>query len=334
MVRVYFMWEAGGDLKEFIRSGLQYIESKLYFKDELNEVEIDNVISEMDILVGWRPSEKLLKKAKNLSLFINPGAGVQHLKIFKDIFKEQNITVINGHGNAYFTAQHTVAILLSLMNKVNFHHNAMVDGKWRLGDSEAASIPLRDRKIGFLGYGHVNSLVHKFLSGFDVEFSVLKRTENRRYEYPTSTTEYKSENMDIFLKNIDILIIAIPLTDQTTDLIGQKELDLLGKDGIVVNVGRGPIVNEKALYEALKENQITSSAIDVWYDYQCEANAEGKRYPFNYPFNELDNVLLSPHRAASPFSDLKRWNEVVDNIKRFSLRRTDFLNIVNLDEGY
>ncbi|MDA3885470.1 MAG: NAD(P)-dependent oxidoreductase [Candidatus Delongbacteria bacterium] len=321
--KVYFMWDTDLDLKEFLRSGLSGIETKLYFKDELSESEIENIIPQMDILVGWRPSEDLLKKAKCLSLFINPGAGVQHLKVFKDIFTAQNITVVNGHGNAYFTAQHTVAILLSLMNKVNFHHNAMVDGKWRLGDSEAASIPLRDRNVGFLGYGHVNSLVHKFLSGFDVNFSVLKRT-----------TEYNLNDLHRFLENIDTLIIAVPLTEKTTDLIGQKELELLGNNGIVVNVGRGPIINEKALYEALKEKQIKSAAIDVWYDYQCEADEEGKRYPFNYPFNELDNVLLSPHRAASPFSDLKRWNEVVDNIKRFSKGRTDYMNIVDIDEGY
>ncbi|MBN2789704.1 MAG: hypothetical protein JXR69_05915 [Candidatus Delongbacteria bacterium] len=330
--KVYFMWEAGADLKDFLRSGLYGIETELYFKDELSESEIEDIIPEMDILVGWRPTDDLLSKAKRLSLFINPGAGVQHLKVFIDIFKEQNITVANGHGNAYFTAQHTVAILLSLMNKVNFHHNAMVDGKWRLGDSEAASIPLRDRNVGFLGYGHVNHNVHKFLSGFDIQFSVLKRTEEKRYEYPSEITEYRDLNK--FLTDIDILITAVPLTEKTTGIIGQKELELLGKEGIIVNVGRGPVIEEKALYEALKEKQISAAAIDVWYDYQCEPDEAGKRYPFNFPFNELENVLLSPHRAASPFSDLKRWSEVIENIKRFSAGRTDFKNIVNTDEGY
>jgi len=79
---------------------------------------------------------------------------------------------------------------------------------------------------------------------------------------------------------------------------------------------------------------IAGAAIDVWYNYKPEMDDLGRKYPFSFPFHKLDNTILSPHRAASPFSDLQRWDEVVENIKRVSSKRTDFLNIVELDREY
>jgi phosphoglycerate dehydrogenase-like enzyme len=60
----------------------------------------------------------------------------------------------------------------------------------------------------------------------------------------------------------------------------------------------------------------------------------GKKYPFTFPFHELDNIILSPHRGASPIDDMERWNEIIKNIQRFASGRKDYLNIVNLDQGY
>ena len=65
-----------------------------------------------------------------------------------------------------------------------------------------------------------------------------------------------------------------------------------------------------------------------------ESNEEGKKYPFHFPFHTLDNIIFSPHRGYSPFNDLLRWNEVIENITWLAQRRTDFINVVNLDEEY
>jgi phosphoglycerate dehydrogenase-like enzyme len=94
------------------------------------------------------------------------------------------------------------------------------------------------------------------------------------------------------------------------------------------------VINEKALYERLKSKKLTGAALDVWYNYNPEPDKQGKKYPSHYPFHELDNIVLSPHRAASPFDDLQRWNEVIENIQRFCSGRTDFLNVVDLEREY
>jgi phosphoglycerate dehydrogenase-like enzyme len=101
-----------------------------------------------------------------------------------------------------------------------------------------------------------------------------------------------------------------------------------------VNIGRGAIFDQEALYNALATDVIAGAAIDVWYTYKPEPDEKGRLFPFEFPFNKLDNVVLSPHRGASPMDDLKRWNEVIENITRYAQGRHDFINRVILEREY
>ncbi len=334
--RVLFIWKVRDELREYLAENLESLPAvDLIFPEQASEEEYLKYAPEADLIVGWRPSEELLQRAANLRLFINPGAGVQHLiEQFRGINRKQEVILVNGHGNAYFTAQHTVALLLALTNKVIPHHNWMVEGRWRRGDDYAKTIPLRWRKIGLLGYGAVNRNVHRFLSGFDNEFHILRTGWPTEDEYPTEIEQYTSGELHDFLQCIDTLIIAVPLTKRTEGLIGTNELTLLGSQGLLVNMSRGTVVDEKALFLALKDKRIAGAAIDVWYEYSPEPDVDARRYPYHYPFHELENVVLSPHRGASPMDDLHRWNEVIENIKRFANGRTDYLNRVDIQREY
>ena len=340
-INILFLWNPEDELLNHLKAGLKNFENLQFNVCDKNTSEEDakKYYARANIIIGWRPSEEHIKTAENLKLFINPGAGVKHLiNLFQELNKERKITLVNGHGNSYFTAQHGVALLLALLNKITLHHNWMKEGRWRLGDNEAASIPLRDRKIGLLGYGAINKKIHKFILGFDVEFHLLKRSWSEdENDFIIPAKKYIPTQLTEFLTTIDILIIALPETEETKNLIGEKELNSLGKNGLVVNIGRGDVVNEESMYNALKENNIAGAAIDVWYNYNPTPHENGRKYPYNFhkfPFHELDNIILSPHRAASPFDDLKRWDEVIENIKRFANGEEKFLNTVNLEKGY
>ncbi len=336
ITNVLFTWEVNDRLKSYIQENLSnYSEVNLIFPSSQSEEELLILAPTADILIGWRVKDEIKLVAKKMKLFINPGTGIKHhIEFFRELNQSRNVTLINGHGNSYFTAQHAVAMLLTLLNKIIPHHTWMKEGKWRRGDKEATSIPLRDKKVGLLGYGAINSKVHRFLSGFDIQFSILKRTKRALSSTFTDVTIFSKDQLNEFLKSINILIVAVPETTETKDLINENELKLLGSDGIIVNVSRGSVVNEKSLFNALKENKILGAAIDVWYEYSPNEDEKGHKFPFHYPFNILNNVILSPHRAASPFSDLKRWDEVIENIKRYNKGRNDFLNVVNLDREY
>lgn len=336
-VNVLFIWDVREDLKVYLNRGLsEFGNVNLIFPEDSSEENLLKLAPSADIVIGWRPTRKFLDTAERMQLFINPGVGVQHhLDNFRDLSKSRNITLANGHGNTYFTAQHAVALLLALTNKIIPHHEWMKEGLWRRGDEHAKSIPMKQLRIGLLGYGAVNSKVHRFLSGFDVEFLVCRRTWPEIDEKsPTPVKKFTSVEINQFLEESDILMVAVPQTQDTVGLISKKELDLLGPHGLIVNVARGSVIDEQSFYEALKARTIAGAGIDVWYEYRPEPDKEGRMYPFSHPFHELDNVILSPHRGASPMDDLERWDEVIENISRFAQGRRDLLNIVDLERGY
>ncbi len=104
----------------------------------------------------------------------------------------------------------------------------MREEHWRKGDTEATSVPLQGRKIGFLSYGHANKIVHKLLSGFDAEFSITRRDWEKQQTFlSTPATQYTYNDLYNFLKEISTLIVAVSLTEKTKGMLGRKELELL-----------------------------------------------------------------------------------------------------------
>jgi len=380
---VLFIWDVDPRLRERLTAELVGSRSvRLVFPSDLSPQRLVALAPEADVIVGWRPTDQVLEAAARLKLLINPGAGVQHVADrVRRIGGDRGVRLANGHGNANFTAQHAVALLLALTNRVVQHHNWMVEGRWRTGDADAASVPLRGRTVGLLGYGAVNRNVHRMLAGFDVRFAIMRRSwpqqsgpsqsvvgtataaatpaatdvdgrpgyRPRRFKAATrylglppspplrdTDLRFAAGELDELLAAADVLVAAVPLTPETDGLIGRAELDALGADGLLVQMSRGRVVDEHALFAALRDGVIAGAAIDVWYDYKPEPDADGRRYPYSRdcPFHSLPNVVLSPHRGASPFSDLQRWDEVVENIKRVAAGRDDLLNLVDLELGY
>ena len=336
-ITVCFTSPVAEDVQSYLSTNLKkHSNVKLIFPEDTTEESLANIVPDADVLIGWRPSETLLEMARKLKVFINPGAGVNHLlELFRKINEKRKVLLINGHGNSYFVAQHAVALLLTLMSKTIPHHLWMKKGRWRTGDKESASEPLRFRNIGLLGYGAINQKVHRFLSGFDVNFHILRNNwKKQENKLPTSVKRYISYQLYDFLKEIDILMIAVPLTSLTSGLIKDEEIQLLGPKGLIVNVARGEIIDQEVLYNSLKNKVITGAAIDVWYDYHPNPDKNGNKYPYEFPFHTLDNIILSPHRAYSPFSDLLRWNEVIENITRIAEGNESLINVVDLKEEY
>lgn len=336
-ITVCFISNVSEEVQNYLTENLKNLSNvKIIFPKNTSEEYLEKIVPEAEVLIGWRPSKNILNHATNLKVFINPGAGVNHLlDLFIGLNKTRKIALINGHGNSYLVAQHAVALLLTLMNKTVPHHNWMKKGRWRTGDDDAMSIPLRFREVGLLGYGAINRKVHRFLSGFDVKFHILRNNwSKQRDDLPTPAKKYKYNQLYEFLKEIDILIIAVPVTSLTSGLIKAKEISLLGTNGLMVNVARGEIVNQKDLYNALKNRIISGAAIDVWYDYHPNPDKEGVKRPYKFPFHTLDNTILSPHRGYSPFSDLFRWNEVIENITRMAKGHEKLINVVRFEEEY
>ena len=341
-VNVLCLWQPRAGLLDYLIAGLNGWPVKLICPPEgeewsgAPEAALLPLAADAEVIIGWRPTRDLIDAAPNLRALINPGAGVQHLiPMFAEIQQARDVKLINGHGNAVFTAQTTVTLMLAMLSGTVPHHNALLAGQWRLGDEFLANTPIGHRTIGLLGYGHVNRTVHKMLSGFGCKVIACNRSGLTPAGSPATLERlYSITQLDDFLHAVDVLVIAVPFTPDSEGLIGTREIELLGRGSFLVNVARGNVVSEDALFEALSSGFLAGAAIDVWYEYRPEPDAAGRSFPWHRPFHELGNVVLSPHRAASPFDDLERWDEVIENLKRLSAGREDLLNIVDCRRGY
>lgn len=340
-LKVCFLYSPFPTVKEFLVSQFRNIKKvDLIFPEDISEENLIKIVPEMDVLVSWNISAAILEAAINIRLVISPYTGIDHMsRTIRKLFENPSFLVVNAHGVSELIAQHGVAMILGITNHLVIHHKRLSSGIWIPGgegiEEDAPSIPLSKKVIGLFGYGHINRKVHDMMVGFDTKFAILRRSWEKNPEnYPTEIMKFTLDNMDEFLKKVDILVIAAPLTHETKHVIGKRELELLGKDSILVNIGRADIVKEQDLFDALKEKIIARAALDVWYIYHPELDSYGRRYPYSCPFHELENVLVSPHRADSPFDDMGRWDDIIENIKRFADGRTDLLNIVDIKIGY
>ncbi len=121
--------------------------------------------------------------------------------------------------------------------------------------------------------------------------------------------------LDETLPRADFLVVAVPLSDETRGIIDARRLGLMKRTAFLVAVARGPVVDEKALYSALEERRIAGAAIDVWYQYPGSPGEETR--PATFPFERLDNVIMTPHSSGMTEATFdRRLDDIVDNIER------------------
>ncbi len=329
MITVLFTNKYDADTRAFLRERLKKAASVYFFEAGKEDAPAD-VLKKAEVIVGWVPIKPLLERAENCVLFQTPSVGVSGKRL--EFFREHpEIKIANSHANAYAVAQHSLALLLSLCNRIIPYHLDMISGEWTPNSDYISSIVLKNKTAGLLGFGAVGRQIRDFLSPFQLDF--IACTYSGKGPAQKVKKYFRYDDRHNFLKHTDILFAALPLTRETRGMIGQEELRLLGKEGIIINVSRGAVIQEKALYDALKNEVIAGAGLDVWYDYDPETQ-DGKKYPFHYPFHELSRLVCSPHRAASPFTAQDRWDDVMENINKVNAGRRDFVNLIDPEKGY
>jgi phosphoglycerate dehydrogenase-like enzyme len=181
-----------------------------------------------------------------------------------------------------------------------------------------------------LGYGAIGQRVAHLCRALGMKVIAIRR----HITAPSSYEIYPPDAMHSLLPQVNVLIICVPQTTETTGLIGERELALLPPGAILVNVGRGPIVDEAALYHALREGTLHSAGLDVWYNYPADEAARSHTPPSAYPFHELDNVVMSPHRAGgADETDMLRMMHLAA-LFNAAARGDEMPNRVDLQAGY
>jgi phosphoglycerate dehydrogenase-like enzyme len=213
-------------------------------------------------------------------------------------------------------AEFVVAATIVLRRGILTQDAAMRKGVWASPgyNRMALSSTLQDAEIGFVGFGHIGATVWERFRAFGARGSAITRRGDVDAAAHGLERTGTVADLPAVLESADVVVVSAPLTPETTGLIGAAELARMRGSALLVNVGRGPIIEQGALYAALRDRTIAGAAIDVWYDYP---GADGIGYPSVQPFHELDNVIMSPHSSAQTRQTFQqRAVEIAANIGR------------------
>ncbi len=255
----------------------------------------DALDASVRVLVDGEPSEETLARLTDLEFLVIPYSGLSG-RTRKRLLERPELAVYNLHHNARTVAEVTVALLLAAAKRVVLADRELRRGEWRLRYEDEASTELVGKTALIIGYGAIGRRTAKILHAFDMRVVGIRRGE------PTfdGAVEVRSASrLADSLGEADVVVVAVPKTPETTGLLGKKELDRLRSGAIVVNVARGPVIDEKAFFEALRDRRLGAAAIDVWYRYPRDEAQRSSTLPSELPFHELDNVVLSPHRGGT-----------------------------------
>ncbi|WP_313885631.1 NAD(P)-dependent oxidoreductase [Fodinicola feengrottensis] len=173
---------------------------------------------------------------------------------------------------------------------------------------------LDGQTVGFVGFGHIGVSSWRFLRAFGMRgIAVTGRGKGDPAEYGLDWLGGVDRLADL-LSESDAVVLSAPLNEQTTGMIGPAELAGMRRCAVLVNVGRGPLVDERGLYEALRDGVIAGAAIDVWYHYP---GLDLRAQPSDFPFRDLRNVLMSPHISGVTAATFRsRTAEIAANLRR------------------
>ncbi len=284
----------------------------------LSEEELIAVIGQYDGLVVRSQTQvtaKVIAAGKKLKAVGRAGVGVDNVDL--EAATEHGVIVLNApSGNTISTAEHTMAMMLSLARNIPQAHLSMQEGRW--DRKKYTGVELNAKVLGIIGLGRVGSQVASRAQAFGMQILA----------YDPYLAEERAEELGIklatveeILQNADFITVHTPLTAQTKDLIGSAEFAKMKAGVRIINCARGGIINYDALAEAVQSGKVAGAAIDV---YQQEPPPE------DLPLRGLPGVVLTPHLGASTAE--AQINVAIDVAKELvrALEGKAFKNAVNM----
>ncbi|MEM2555043.1 MAG: D-glycerate dehydrogenase, partial [Nitrososphaerota archaeon] len=187
---------------------------------------------------------------------------------------------------------------LSLARKILLANKNVKNGKWDWKELQPI-YRFNGSTLGIIGLGRIGSAIARRAKGFNMRILYYDTIRREDLEKELGI-EYK--DLDSLLKESDFITLHVPLTNETRHLINEEKLKLMKKNAIIINTSRGPVIDEKALYKALKEKWIAGAGLDVF---------EKEPTPKNNPLLKLPNVVVAPHIASASYETRSRMAELV-----------------------
>ncbi|ANY23904.1 2-hydroxyacid dehydrogenase [Gordonia terrae] len=289
-----------------------------------DEAALVTDLADADVYIGGRVTPSMARAGSRLRLVLTGGAGTDKVS-FDDL--PAHTLVANTFHHEDSIAEYIAAAAVTVRRDLLVQDAALRQGVWASAvyrDGVPQPQTLRGAMVGYVGFGHIGRRTADLLGAFGARACAV--TGSGRVA-DDSGLEWHGDTTDLgrLMTESDVVVVSAPLTSSTTGMIDAAHLRRLGPSGVLVNVGRGPLVVEQDLFEALQDGVIGGAAVDVWYRYPT---AGDEAAPSDLPFAELPNVLMTPHiSGVTRDTFVGRVHDITDNISRLLAGR-DILRVV------
>jgi len=265
-------------------------------REGVSREELKSIIREADIITSRgfiKIDAELIRCARKAKAIVVHGVGVDHIDL--KAAEEAGIKVANTPEALTDTvAEFTIGALIALLRKIKQADEAVRRGEWSRKYTDLVGVDLKGKSVGILGLGRIGLAVAKRLKPFDVKLYYYDKI--RKYDVEESLG-IKYMDFKELLSKSDIILIHLPLTEETYHIISRKEFELMRNGVYIVNMGRGALIDEAELIKQIEAGKVAGAALDVF---------EREPLPPESPLTKYENVLLTPHLAASSVEALKR----------------------------
>ena len=255
-------------------------------KTGLKGDELKKIVADYDAIIvrsGTHLTKDIIQEAKRLKVIGRAGVGVDNVDL--DAATKQGVIVMNTpEGNTVSTCEHTISMLMALSRNIPQAHASVKRGEWKR--STFTGTELNQKVLGVIGFGRIGREVAARANAFGMRilaFDPFIAKENLR-QLGVEFTDF-----DTLIKTADFITLHVPLTDQTKNIINEKTFQRMKRGVCVINCARGGLIDEKALYDAIKAGQVRGAALDVFEKEPPEKNS----------LLELDQVIVTPHLGAA-----------------------------------
>eukprot|EP00026_Physarum_polycephalum_P013108 Phypoly_transcript_13478.p1 GENE.Phypoly_transcript_13478~~Phypoly_transcript_13478.p1 ORF type:complete len:337 (+),score=46.95 Phypoly_transcript_13478:35-1045(+) len=312
--------------------------SNVEWVDGKDRIKARKVVEDADMVIsfGFKLNSSnfdIWDSASKLRVVQFPWVGVDDTDF--EYAKKRQITICNSRWNTAIVAEFTLSLLLSAAKLIVSSDATLRKGSWE--SRGWASKPVRNSNILLLGSGEIPREIVRLLQPFEANITTVRKNPNSGKEPIKGVREISWDQFEEVAAEIDFVICVLPLTPETNGIVDAKKFAAMKKGTIFVNVGRGAVVHEEALYNALKSGHLGGAAIDVWYNYNYALPiSENKSNPGNFPFHELPNVVLSPHRACTLADSLSAPNFWSTPLRNWEALQSGLAlhEVINYEKGY
>ena len=284
-----------------------------FFEQDPGE-DFARALSDADVLItlAWNAT---YPPAPRLKLIHLPGTGYEGID-FDAV--PAGVAVCNAYGHAEGMAEYTLLGMLAWCHRFYAADHTFREGSWEYSGRMNGPVneELYGKTLGIVGFGSIGQAIAQRAKPFGMKVIAINRTQRPPPACVDAWVGF--DRLDETLPALDYIVVAAALGPQTLGLIGAAQFARMKPSAVLINVGRGAIVAEDALFEALKTRRIRGATIDAWYG-SYPSKDKPRVPPSRHPFHELENLYMTPHTSAWTTGMIdRRWTEIAENLDRFA----------------